>query len=141
MARQGTSVKRAAELLGVTPKWIRARIADSSVSPKRTGSGRNARYTLTEAEIETLRGLASRSVSDVRGDALARIDTLEAQRANLLARLSWERATTRAREEALHAERARVDQLMAELAAQRTRVEQLKALSLVDRLLGKHKDI
>jgi hypothetical protein len=141
MARRGTSVKRTAELLGVTPKWIRARIADSSVTPKRSGSGRNARYSLTDAEIDTLRGLAARTTADVRGDALARIDTLEAQRANLLARLSWERATAHAREEALQAERARVDQLLAELAAQRTRVEQLKALSVVDRMLGKHKDI
>lgn len=141
MARRGTSVKRAAESLGVTPKWIRARIADSSVTPARTGRGRDARYILTDAEIETLRGLAARSASDIRGDALARIDTLEAQRANLLARLAWERATAHAREEALHAERARVEQLMAEVAAQRARVEQLKALSLVDRLLGKHKGI
>jgi hypothetical protein len=141
MARQGTSVKKASELLGVTPKWIRARIADSSISPKRTGSGRGARYLLTDVEIEALRGLAARSAADVRGDALARIDTLEAQRANLLARLAWERATAHARGASLQAERARVDQLMAELAVQRTRVEQLKALSLLDRMLGKHKDI
>jgi hypothetical protein len=141
MARQGTSVKRTAELLGVTPKWVRARIADASITPKKSGSGRNTRYALTEAEIETLRGLAARPVSGVRGDALARIDTLEAQRANLLARLAWERATARAHQESLLAERARVDGLLEELATQRSRVEQLKALSVVDRMLGKHKDI
>jgi hypothetical protein len=141
MARQGTSVKRAAELLGVTPKWVRARITDASITPKRSGSGRNTRYALTEAEIETLRGLAARPETGVRGDTLARIDTLEAQRANLLARLAWERATARAQMESLVAERARVDALMAELAAQRSRVEHLKALSVMDRVLGKHKDI
>jgi hypothetical protein len=141
MARQGTSVKKAAETLGVTPKWIRARIAEASVTPRRSGSGRNARFELTDAEVETMRGLAAAGEPAPVGSELARIGTLETQRANLLARLAWERATSRSREEALQVERARVDRLLADLDLQRSRVEALKALSVVDRVLGRHKDI
>jgi DNA-binding transcriptional MerR regulator len=141
MARQGTSVKRAAEQLGVTAKWIRDRIAEGAVSPERAGGGRNGRYALTDADLELLRSRAAANTERPKRDVLAKIETLEAERANLLARLAWEHATARANEQALEQERRRVEALTAEVAAQRTRVEELKALSVFDRLVGRHKGI
>jgi hypothetical protein len=141
MAKQGTSVKQAAELLGVSPRWVRARIAEETISPKRAGGKRGGPYAISEADVEILRGLATKSAPPAGPDALARIGKLEAERANLLARLAWEHATADARQQAIDEEKKRVEQLTAELALQRARVEQLKALSAIDRLLGKHKAI
>jgi DNA-binding transcriptional MerR regulator len=141
MAKQGTSVKRAAELLGISPRWIRARIADGAISPKRANGRRGGPYVLSDTDVEALRGIAAEATAQADGTALARIGQLEAERANLLARLAWEHATAEARQQAIEEEKHRVEQLTAELAAQRGRVEQLKALSLVDRVLGRHKAI
>ena len=167
MAKQGISVKRTAELLGVSPRWVRARIAEGAISPKRAAGGRSGRYAVTDADVAVLRGLAAAPAAvpsepaagapqsadgpqpagaqspetPVTADALARIGKLEAERANLLARLAWEHATAEAQGKALDEERRRVDALTAEVAAQRTRVEQLKALSAWDRVIGRHKAI
>ncbi len=73
--------------------------------------------------------------------ALARITQLEADRANLMAQVAWARGVAQEQQKALDAERQRAERLAADLEAQRTRIEALKALSLVDRLLGRHKRI
>ena len=139
MAKRGTSVKRAADLLGVDSAWVRTRIDEGAISPKRAGNGRNARYALSDEEVDALRALAAARPSSPHDDSLARISKLEAERANLLARLAWEHATADANRSALDEERLRVKELTTEVAAQRTRVEQLKALSAWDRVLGRHK--
>ncbi|MDP2300478.1 MAG: hypothetical protein U1E08_07785 [Coriobacteriia bacterium] len=142
MAKQGMSVKQAAEALGATPKWVRRQIAASVITPARTGNKRNGRFLLTEADVETLRALkdnASSGSDDTT--ALARIERLEADRANLLAQVAWARAVAQEQQKALEFERERTGALTGELEAQRARVEQLKALGAVDRLLGRHKSI
>lgn len=145
MAKQGMSVKQAAEALGATPKWVRRQIAGSVITPARTGSKRNGRFLLTEAEVETLRAFkadaASADGSDQDTTALARIQRLEADRANLLAQVAWARAVAQEQQKALEFERERTGVLAAEVEAQRARVEQLKALGAIDRLLGRHKSI
>jgi len=72
---------------------------------------------------------------------LARYSNLEAERANLLAQIAWERALAREREAALDLEQKRSEQLALDLEAQRQRVEALKALSAWDRIRGRHKQI
>ena len=143
MAKPGTSVRRAAGLLAVTPKWVRARIDEGAISPKRIGRGRNGRFAISDEDLDVLRGLAAPAAETAPSgeDALARIGKLEADRANLLARLAWEHATAEATQRALDEERGRVEVLTAEVSAQRTRVEQLKALSVLDRVLGRHKGV
>ncbi|MDO8879450.1 MAG: hypothetical protein Q7W44_01400 [Coriobacteriia bacterium] len=142
MAKQGMSVKQAAEALGATPKWVRRQIAASVITPARTGSKRNGRFLLGDAEVETLRALkdnASGGSDDTT--ALARIERLEADRANLLAQVAWARAVAQEQQKALEFERERTGTMAAELEVQRARVEQLKALGAIDRLLGRHKSI
>lgn len=73
--------------------------------------------------------------------SLARITQLEADRANLMAQVAWARGVAQEQQKALDAERQRTDSLTADLEAQRARIEQLKALSVLDRLLGRHKRI
>jgi hypothetical protein len=73
--------------------------------------------------------------------SLARISQLEADRTNLMAQVAWARGVAQEQQKALEVERQRSDRLTAELEAQRTRVEQLKALTALDRLLGRHKRI
>ncbi len=73
--------------------------------------------------------------------ALARITELESDRANLMAQVAWARGVAQEQHKALEVERSRSEKLAADLEAQRTRIEQLKALSLLDRLLGRHKEI
>ena len=72
---------------------------------------------------------------------LARYSDLQAERANLLAQVAWERALAREREAALDLEQKRNEQLAADLETQRQRVEALKALSAWDRIRGRHKKI
>lgn len=72
---------------------------------------------------------------------LARIDSLETDRTNLMAQVAWARAVAQEQQKTLEVERERAAKLTAELDAQRARVEQLKALSALDRLLGRHKGI
>jgi hypothetical protein len=127
MARQGTSVKQAAEILGV--------------QPKRVGSKRNGRFVLSDAEIDMLRSLTTADAAGTESSALARIERLEADRANLLAQVAWARAIAQEQQKALEFERERAEKIVAELGTQRERIEQLKALSAVDRLLGRHKRI
>lgn len=72
---------------------------------------------------------------------LARIGTLEADRTNLTAQVAWARAVAQEQQKALEVERERAAKLATDLEAQRDRVERLKALSALDRLLGRHKSI
>jgi hypothetical protein len=72
---------------------------------------------------------------------LARIGQLEADRTNLMAQVAWARAVAQEQQKTLEVERQRAEKLAADLEAQRARIEQLKALSVLDRLLGRHKRI
>lgn len=82
------------------------------------------------------------SASDAgAGTALARISELEADRTNLMAQVAWARGVAQEQQKALEIERQRSERLAADLEAQRARIEALKALSLIDRLLGRHKRI
>jgi len=73
--------------------------------------------------------------------ALARVTQLEADRTNLMAQVAWARGVAQEQQKALEIERQRAEKLAADLDAQRARVERLKALSVFDRLLGRHKAI
>lgn len=73
--------------------------------------------------------------------ALARITQLETDRTNLMAQVAWARGVAQEQQKALQAERQRAEKLAADVEAQRARVEELKALSILDRLLGRHKRI
>ncbi|MDZ4168241.1 MAG: hypothetical protein U1E26_01110 [Coriobacteriia bacterium] len=156
MAKQGTSTKEAAAALGVSTKWIRARIAEGAIAPSRAG-GKRSGYVLSDADIETLRALHAVKTAaaepaglpelapedgNVPSNAvLARVSRLEADRANLLAQVAWERAIAQEQQKTLEVERARADRLADELDSQRTRIEQLKALSAWDHVRGRHKSI
>jgi hypothetical protein len=137
----GTSPAKAAEELGVPVAWIRAQISAGAVTPARSSDKRNARYILSDADIETLRALAVEDPAAGGPAALARLSQLEAERANLLAQVAWERAIAQEQQKALEAELVRNERLAAELDAQHARVEQLKALGVWDRMLGRHKAI
>lgn len=146
MAKQATTVKRAAETLGVSAKWIRRQIAAGAITPARQGKKQGGRFLLSDADVEVLRVRAAERRGKQGGTsgetaALARIGRLEADRANLLAQVAWARAIVQEQQKALDAEHERAEQLTADLAEQRARVEALKALSALDRLLGKHKPI
>lgn len=79
--------------------------------------------------------------SSETGTALARISELEADRTNLMAQVAWARGVAQEQQKALEVERQRSEKLAADLEAQRARIEALKALTLIDRLLGRHKRI
>lgn len=141
MARQGLGIKRAAAEIGVPVEWVRARIADGTVTPERSSAKRNARYLFSEADVEALRTVAAEDPSAGGRALLARFTELEADRANLIAQVTWERAIAQEQQKALEAERLRAEKLAEELEAQRARVEALKALSAWDRVRGRHKAI
>jgi hypothetical protein len=140
-ASHTTTIKQAAADLGVSPKWVRDQIAQSTITPQRHGGKRNGRFVLSAEDVETLRAKATEVPAGDDSTALARVTELETQRANLLARVAWERAIAQTQQKALEDEKARSERLEAELALQRTRVEQLKALSVMDRVMGRHKSI
>lgn len=79
--------------------------------------------------------------AEAETSALARVSQLEADRTNLMAQVAWARGVAQEQQKALETERVRSEKLAADLDAQRQRVEQLKALSALDRLLGRHKQI
>ena len=135
------SAKRAAEELSVSSAWVRAQIAAGIVTPTRSSGKRNARYQLTEADVETLKDLAADDPSAGGPAVLARVSRLEAERANLLAQVAWERAIAQEQQKALEIELARTAKLAADLELQHARVEALKALSAWDRIRGRHKAI
>jgi hypothetical protein len=137
----GVSMSKAAEELGVSVAWVRSQIASGTVSPARSSEKPNARYVLSEADIATLQTAAADDSSSGSSAALARVSQLEAERANLLAQVAWERAIAQGQQKALEQELARGERLAADLEIQRQRVEALKALSAWDRLRGKHKAI
>ena len=146
LAKRTVTVNAAAETLGVSAKWIRKQIAAGRITPARQGTKKGGRYLLTDAEIETLRTTAAerRGNGDGAGGeavSLARLNRLEADRANLLAQVAWARAIVQEQQKALDAERERSERLVADVAEQRARIEALKALSAFDRLLGRHKSI
>jgi cyanate lyase len=138
---RGLSLTKASEELGVPVAWIRARIAGGAITPARSSDKRNARYVLSEADIASLREIAADDPMAGGSAALARVSQLEAERANLLAQVAWERAIAQEQQKALETERARTEQLATELDLQRSRIEALKALSAWDRVLGRHKTV
>jgi len=135
-------IKQVATELGVSAKWIRGQVAAGTVAPKRAGGKNDGRLLFSAEELEALR-LAKAAEPPVGEEttAIARISRLEADRTNLLAQVAWARAVAQEQQKALEIERARAETLAAELEAQRTRIERLKALSALDRLLGRHKAI
>ena len=135
------STAQSAEELGVSAGWVRAQISAGAVTPARSSEKRNARYLLTEADIETLRSIAAEDPAAGGTAALALVSRLEAERANLLAQVAWERAIAQEQQKSLEAELARTERLSAELDLQHARIEALKALSAWDRFLGRHKAI
>lgn len=135
------STAQAAEELEVSAGWVRAQIAAGTVTPARSSAKRNARYLLSGADIETLRSIAAEDPSAGGTAALALVSRLEAERANLLAQVAWERAIAQEQQKALETELARTERLSAELDLQHARIEALKALSAWDRLIGRHKSI
>ena len=140
--QQPIGIKQAATDLGVSAKWIRTQIDADAISPKRTSSKRNARYLFLAEDLDALRSLAENDPSASGTPALlARYSKLEAERANLLAQVAWERAIAQEQQKALEAERQRAEKLTAELETQRTRVEELKSLSAWDHVMGRHKRI
>ena len=137
----GLSTAQAAEDLGVPVAWVRSQVSAGAVTPARSSDKPNARYVLSGADVAALRALAAADPAAGGTAALARMSQLEAERANLLAQVAWERAIAQEQQKALEAELTRAGQLAAELERQRTRVEALKALSAWDRVLGRHKAI
>lgn len=141
-AARPLGIKQVAAELGVGAKWIRAQVAAGTVAPKRAGGKGDGRYLFTADDLEALR--LAKEAEPLAGEettAIARISRLEADRTNLLAQVAWARAVAQEQQKALEIERERAEKLAAELEAQRTRVERLKALSALDRLLGRHKAI
>jgi len=146
LAKQAITVKRAGETLGVSAKWIRKQIAEGLITPTRQGKKQGGRFLLSDSEVEILRLRAAERRGSVAGPAsdaatLARVSRLEADRANLLAQVAWARAIVQEQQKALDAERDRSEKLATDLAAQHERVEALKALSVLDRVLGRHKSV
>jgi hypothetical protein len=153
-AKSGRSIKSVAAELGVSAKWIRAQVGTSAVTPGRSSDKRNARYLFSEADIATLRALAlhpepaptappatAENPAPEPPAVLARVTQLEAERANLIAQVAWERAIAQEQQKALEAERARTAKLAADLELQHSRIEALKALSAWDRVIGRHKAV
>lgn len=154
MTRRTITVREAAESLGVKPGWVRRRIADGVIQPVRADGKGKKRYLLDADDLEVLRSWAemravgsvrrSRSASMASGadaHALARVEQLEEERSNLLAQVAWARALAQEQQKAIEHERARVERLEAELRTQQSRIEALKALTVWDRLLGRHKGV
>ena len=156
MAKRGMSIKETAESIGVTTSWVEEQIAAGHVRPTKGRGKYSGRPYLSKKDCDTLRALWSRApIPEVEAYTaiptdelppavsalLARYSNLEAERANLLAQIAWERALAREREAALDLEQKRSEQLAVDLEAQRQRVEALKALSAWDRIRGRHKQI
>lgn len=141
LVKQGTTLKQAAEIIGVTPKWIRRQIKAGIISPERVGNKRNGTFVLSQADVQTLQGFAGSNTGLDERTALARITQLESDRSDLLVQVAWARAIAQEQQKALETEQSRSEKLQAELETQRERIEQLKALSAFDRLLGRHKAI
>lgn len=148
------TVREAAESLGVKPGWVRIRIADGVIQPVRAEGKGKKRYLLDADDLEVLRSWAQarttrssksgRSVSAASAadaHALARVVQLEEERSNLLVQVAWARALAQEQQKAIEHERERVQRLEAELRVQQSRIEALKALTVWDRLLGRHKGI
>lgn len=156
MAKQIMTLKEVSTYLGVTTGWVKEQVAAGKVKPRK-GRGKQAgrpvfskkdRETLKELwsrapipEVESAPGIPADELPPAVGTLLARYSDLEAERANLLAQIAWERALAREREKALELEQDRSRQLAEEVAVQRTRIEALKALSTWDRIRGRHKAI
>lgn len=141
MAKNGMSIKQAAAELGVSAKWVRRQIEAGVIAPERSSAKRNARYLITADELAALKLRADEDPTAGGPALLARYNQLEAERANLLAQVAWERAIAQEQQKALAAEQQRAEKLAAELEQQRARVEALKSLSAWDRLRGRHKGI
>jgi len=141
VAKNGMSIKQAAAELGVSAKWVRRQIEAGVIAPERSSAKRNARYLITADELAALKLRADEDPTAGGPALLARYNQLEAERANLLAQVAWERAIAQEQQKALAAEQQRAEKLAAELEQQRARVEALKSLSAWDRLRGRHKGI
>lgn len=154
LGKQGRTVKQVAEELGVSVKWIRKHIAAGTISPARRGGKQNGRFALTTEDIaalgaclpsetgpESIVQLADSAHDADRAVMLQRIEELESDRTNLQAHVAWARAIAKEQQKALDYQRERTQKLADDLEVQRARVEALKALSTLDRLLGRHKSI
>jgi DNA-binding transcriptional MerR regulator len=138
---QTFSIAQAAKELGVSAEWIRAQVNAGLVTPTRASGKRSGRQTLTDADIATLRAASAEDPAAGGVAALTVVSRLETERANLLAQVAWERAIAQEQQKALENERARTEQLAAQLDLQRSRVEALKALTVLDRIFGRHKAV
>lgn len=138
MAKGSKKSKKATRVAPAKLVSLDKRAAGKKGSAKRVkGLPRTARSTATDTpRIPPHDGTAAEDAT-----ALARIGQLEADRTNLMAQVAWARAVAQEQQKTLEVERERAEKLAADLEAQRGRVEQLKALSLLDRLLGRHKAI
>ena len=131
-------------MLEVSEKWVRRQIDAGVIQVSRRGGKKRGPFMLAEADVDTLRErLNAKPPKGERAEisAIARIEQLETDRANLLAQLAWARAIGQEQQKTIEAETERARWLDGQLAEQRARVEALKALSLFDRLLGRHKSI
>ena len=138
---QTFSIAQAAKELGVSAEWIRTQVSAGRVSPMRTSGKRSARHALTDADIATLRAASAEDPAAGGAAALTVVSRLETERANLLAQVAWERAIAQEQQKALENEHARTERLSAELELQRARIEALKALTVLDRIFGRHKAV
>jgi hypothetical protein len=111
------------------------------VKPKKAGAKASG-AKLSSPKTATDTGIPQVEQPKVGGEtALARISQLEADRTNLMAQVAWARGIASQQQKAPEGERDRTRKLEADLEAQRARIEQLKALTTLDRLLGRHKRI
>jgi len=141
VAKNGMSIKQAAAELGVSAKWVRQQIDAGVVTPARSSAKRNARYHISTDDLAALKLHADADPTAGGPALLARYNQLEAERANLLAQVAWERAIAQEQQKALAAEQQRAEKLAEELEQQRARIEALKSLSAWDRMRGRHKSI
>lgn len=138
---QTFTVSQAAKELGVPAEWIRSQVTAGLVTPTRSSAKRKARHILNEADVAALRAAAAEDPTAGGVAALTLVSRLETERANLLAQVAWERAIAQEQQKALETERARTEHLAAQLDLQRSRVEALKALTVLDRIFGRHKAV
>lgn len=131
---------------GVTKKAKKSKKATRTaparlVSLKKTPGGKKRTAEDAQPVASAAGGADVAATPEAPGTGLARISQLETERSNLMAQVAWARGVAQEQQKALEVERQRAEKLAADLETQRARVEQLKALSTLDRLLGRHKRI
>lgn len=136
MANSGKKAKKSTRTATAKPVSLKKRTA-----AKKSAPGKGPKSAVGGAKTAELPQVTPPETADSDTTALARIGQLEADRTNLMAQVAWARAVAQEQQKTLEAERVRSEKLAADLDAQRARIEQLKALSVLDRLLGRHKRI